>query len=39
MDGRLPDLKTVVTEACANVVSYAYGEDEDGPMEVELLPS
>lgn len=30
----LADLKTVVTEACMNVVVHAYG-DETGPMEVQ----
>jgi anti-sigma regulatory factor (Ser/Thr protein kinase) len=30
------DLKTVVSEACANVVNYAYDEDVEGPLEVEL---
>ena len=30
---RVGDLKTVVTEACMNVVVHAY-EDEDGPLEV-----
>jgi anti-sigma regulatory factor (Ser/Thr protein kinase) len=33
----LVDLKTVVSEACANVVHYAYGDEGDGPLEVELL--
>lgn len=38
-DERLADLKTIVSEACANVVRYAYGEDEgSGPVEVELIP-
>lgn len=32
--GRVADLKTVVTEACNNVVVHAY-QDESGPMEVE----
>jgi anti-sigma regulatory factor (Ser/Thr protein kinase) len=32
------DLKTVVSEACANVVNYAYDEDVEGPLEVELVP-
>jgi len=31
------DLKTVVTEACMNVVVHAYG-DGDGPLEVEAFP-
>jgi serine/threonine-protein kinase RsbW len=31
------DLKTLVSEACANVVLHAYGDDEvDRPLEVEL---
>lgn len=34
---RLDDLKTIVSEACANVVCHAYGEG-DGPVEVELIP-
>ena len=29
------DLKTVVTEACMNVVVHAYPEGEDGLLEVE----
>lgn len=29
------DLKTVVTEACMNVVVHAYAGDEPGPLEVE----
>lgn len=31
------DLKTVVTEACMNVVVHAY-EDEPGPLQVEVMP-
>jgi serine/threonine-protein kinase RsbW len=31
---RIADLKTVITEACNNVVVHAY-KDEQGPMEVE----
>jgi len=31
------DLKTVVTEACMNVVVHAYGNG-DGPLEVEAFP-
>ncbi len=31
---RVDDLKTVVTEACNNVVVHAYADDEDGPMIV-----
>lgn len=32
------DLKTVVTEACMNVVVHAY-EGEPGPLEVEAIPN
>jgi anti-sigma regulatory factor (Ser/Thr protein kinase) len=35
--GGVADLKTVVTEACMNVVVHAYG-DEGGPLEVEAHP-
>jgi anti-sigma regulatory factor (Ser/Thr protein kinase) len=31
------DLKTVVSEACANVVNYAYDPEVEGPLELELL--
>lgn len=31
------DLKTVVTEACMNVVVHAYGDGE-GPLEIEAFP-
>jgi serine/threonine-protein kinase RsbW len=34
---RIADLKTVVTEACNNVVLHAY-EDEPGPLEVTAIP-
>jgi serine/threonine-protein kinase RsbW len=35
---RIADLKTVVSEACANVVLHAYeGRPEPGPLEVELV--
>jgi serine/threonine-protein kinase RsbW len=34
---RIADLKTVVTEACNNVVLHAY-DDEPGPMEVLAKP-
>lgn len=36
-DAGLADLKTVVSEACANVVHYAYDEDVEGSVEVELV--
>lgn len=32
------DLKTVVTEACMNVVVHAYPDGHPGPLEVEALP-
>ena len=32
------DLKTVVTEACMNVVLHAYDEEGDGPLEVIAEP-
>jgi serine/threonine-protein kinase RsbW len=32
------DLKTVVTEACMNVVVHAYKEGEDGVLEVDAWP-
>jgi anti-sigma regulatory factor (Ser/Thr protein kinase) len=33
------DLKIIVSEACANVVRYAYEEGEsERPLEVELVP-
>ncbi len=32
------DLKTVVTEACMNVVVHAYREDEVGLLEVKAVP-
>lgn len=32
------DLKTVVTEACMNVVVHAYPGDEPGPLQVEAVP-
>lgn len=34
----LADLKTVVTEACTNVVAHAYGEEDTGPLEVSAYP-
>ena len=36
-DPGLADLKTVVTEACMNVVVHAY-EGEPGPLNVEAEP-
>jgi anti-sigma regulatory factor (Ser/Thr protein kinase) len=33
-DERLADLKTIVTEACNNVVLHAYPDGEEGPLEV-----
>lgn len=36
-EGRIGDLKTVVTEACMNVVVHAYG-DEEGALQVEVTP-
>jgi len=30
------DLATAVTEACNNVVLHAYGDSEEGPLEVEI---
>jgi serine/threonine-protein kinase RsbW len=35
---RIGDLKTVVTEACMNVVVHAYGE-ETGALQVEVTPA
>jgi len=32
------DLKTVVTEACMNVVVHAYAGEEPGPLEIEAVP-
>jgi len=34
----IADLKTVVTEACMNVVVHAYAEGQPGPLEVEAVP-
>lgn len=34
----IADLKTVVTEACMNVVVHAYPDDRPGPLEVEATP-
>jgi len=36
-EGTVADLKTVVTEACMNVVVHAYPEDRPGPLEVEAV--
>jgi len=33
----LGDLKTVVTEACMNVVVHAYGDGDPGPLQVEAF--
>lgn len=37
-EASLADLKTVVTEACMNVVVHAYPEDEIGLLEIEANP-
>ena len=37
-DAAIADLKTVVTEACMNVVVHAYPEGETGLLEVEAVP-
>jgi anti-sigma regulatory factor (Ser/Thr protein kinase) len=37
-DAGLADLKTVVTEACMNVVVHAYPEDAAGLLEVAAVP-
>jgi serine/threonine-protein kinase RsbW len=34
----IADLKTVVTEACMNVVVHAYPDGHPGPLEVEAVP-
>jgi serine/threonine-protein kinase RsbW len=34
----IADLKTVVTEACMNVVVHAYPEGQPGPLELEAIP-
>jgi serine/threonine-protein kinase RsbW len=34
----IADLKTVVTEACMNVVVHAYPDDRPGPLEIEAIP-
>jgi serine/threonine-protein kinase RsbW len=35
---KVADLKTVVTEACMNVVLHAYEDNVDGPLEVNATP-
>jgi anti-sigma regulatory factor (Ser/Thr protein kinase) len=38
-EARIDDLKTVVSEACTNVVLHAYRDrEEPGKLEVELVP-
>jgi serine/threonine-protein kinase RsbW len=37
-ESRIGDLKTVVTEACMNVVVHAYG-DQEGALQVEVIPA
>ena len=37
-DAAIADLKTVVTEACMNVVVHAYPEGEVGLLELEAVP-
>ncbi|HEX3736862.1 MAG TPA: ATP-binding protein [Solirubrobacterales bacterium] len=37
-EAAIADLKTVVTEACMNVVVHAYPEDEAGLLEVDAVP-
>jgi serine/threonine-protein kinase RsbW len=37
-EGPVANVKTVVTEACMNVVVHAYPEDERGPLEVSARP-
>jgi anti-sigma regulatory factor (Ser/Thr protein kinase) len=36
-DSRVADLKTVVSEACTNVVRYAYEGEGERPLQVEVL--
>ena len=33
----LSDMKMAVTEACTNVVVHAYGDDDPGELEVQML--
>jgi len=35
----IEDVKLAVTEACTNVVRHAYGEDGDGPLDVQVEPT
>ena len=35
---KVADLKTVVTEACMNVVLHAYEEEDGGTLEVDATP-
>jgi anti-sigma regulatory factor (Ser/Thr protein kinase) len=37
-EAAIADLKTVVTEACMNVVVHAYPEDETGLLKIEAVP-
>jgi anti-sigma regulatory factor (Ser/Thr protein kinase) len=37
-ENAIDDLRTIVSEACSNVVKYAYDGDLKGPLEVELHP-
>jgi serine/threonine-protein kinase RsbW len=37
-EGAIADLKTVVTEACMNVVVHAYPEGQVGLLEIEAIP-
>jgi len=37
-DAGVADLKTVVTEACMNVVVHAYPGKDPGPIEIEAIP-
>ncbi|MBS1890877.1 MAG: ATP-binding protein [Actinobacteria bacterium] len=37
-EASIADLKTVVTEACMNVVVHAYPEGEAGPLEIDAMP-
>lgn len=38
-DPGVVDLTAVVSEACANVVKYAYRDGEAGSLEVEVIPA